>query len=654
MNKRVILVAFFYLSLLNGFSQVDSIPASGQIEKKDLLLTECDFDKNAEALVLFDVGEAIFKEYKVAINTEVKRHIRIKILTNKGLDRANIKLPYLLGSLGEHLSIEEAQTFNIDDNGNVLITRVDKKSIVDKAINKSIAEKVFTFPDVRVGSVIEYTYKTTGLIKNGLRDWHFQTSIPVKFSRYAVQFPPDMALVCQVNGSLPFKQQYSSVWSDTVHTYTMTEVPAFQLEPYMTCLDDYSQKLSINADAVVYSGQRTWLMPSWGILSLELMTSEEFGKQLLNNIPNTEALDDSLKGTTDPYRRMMVVYYYVKNNMHWNDRNSIGTQQGIKASWKEKRGTNGEINLILISLLKQAGLEPFPALVSTHGHGKVDLNKPSFQRFDRLMVFIKINDQEYVLDAANKFTSPKQIPWDVQYSNGLVIFSNGLASEKYLNVRSELKPLWNKKDAFKDLVQIQGNIDDDGVLTGDATVTSYEYSRSKRMVDLQQGKDQFLDKYFIAGNSAIHIDSSLLVNENVDTLPLKQKVWFSEKLNSSGSYKYFSTNLFSCLEKNPFTADKRFSDVFFGATQNYNIVENIFIPDGYGFDGVPKDVFITTPDGGVVFSRNISLQNDLISVHISIDFKKPVYQSSEYLAFREFYEKMFSLLNEQIVIKKLK
>ena len=653
MNARVVLVTILFLSLLRGFSQTnDSIPASGEIDKKDLLMTECDFDKNAEALVLFDVGKIIFKAY-VKVNTEFTGHIRIKILSNKGLDQANVKLYYLKGEFGERLTIEDAQTFNLDEKGNIVITRVDKKSFVDKEVNKRIGEKTFAFPEVRVGSVIEYSYKITGFASSGVKDWYFQESIPVKFSRYTVQFPNEMSLECKPFGTIPLVKQNSSVWSDTVHSFTMSYVPALHPEPYMTCLDDYRQKLSITSNAR-HIGRMYGFTASWGFVSLQIMEDEDLGKQLLKDLPNTEAMEDGLKGVSDPYRRMMFVYYYVKNNMHWNDRNGLETQQGIKEAWKEKKGTNGEINLILISLLKKAGLEPMPLMVSTHANGKIDYSNPSPEQFNRLMVYIKINDFEYVLDAADKFSSPKLIPWDVQYSNQLVIYSNGITDNRHLNIQSELKPFWDKKASFSDLVQIQGNIDDEGLLTGDATVTSYEYSREKKMADLQQGKDQFLDKYFNASSSSVHIDSSSFTNENVDTLPLKQKVWFNEKLTSSGNYKYFTANLFTGFDKNPFQADRRFSDVFFGALRNYNIVENIFIPDGYGFDALPKDVSTALPDGSIVFTRNVNPQNDMISIHIALEFKTPSYPVYEYAEFREFYEKIYNMLNEQIVIKKIK
>ena len=39
-------------------SKDSNIPAFGKVEKADLEMKECDFDKNAEAMVLFDKGES--------------------------------------------------------------------------------------------------------------------------------------------------------------------------------------------------------------------------------------------------------------------------------------------------------------------------------------------------------------------------------------------------------------------------------------------------------------------------------------------------------------------------------------------------------------------------------------------------------------------
>jgi len=333
--------------------------------------------------------------------------------------------------------------------------------------------------------------------------------------------------------------------------------------------------------------------------------------------------------------------------MEWNGHSNIWALEGVKSAWKQKKGTTGEINLILINLLKDADLEAYPVLVSTRSNGVINSFNPGYNQFDKVMAYVTINDKAYVLDATDKYASPKLIPWDVMNSMGLVI-------EKFETFKWGWQPLWDEKEIFKDVVLINGAINEQGLLDGNATISSIDYSRSKRIPDLKLGKEKFIEKYFSSPNPGLKVDSVSIENEEIDTMPLLQKVSFTQNLSSSGDYKYFSTNLFTGLEKNPFTTDNRFSDVFFGANQKYIIVENFFIPDGYSFDEMPKNIKLMLPDTSIVFSRLIQAEQDHFNMRIELDFKKPVFTVEEYPDFREFYKKLFGLLNEQIVIKKNK
>ncbi len=62
---------------------------------------------------------------------------------------------------------------------------------------------------------------------------------------------------------------------------------------------------------------------------------------------------------------MATIHNYVRKNMEWNNYGGIWALNGVKSAWKDKKGTSGEINLILVNLLKDAGLKASPLLVST-------------------------------------------------------------------------------------------------------------------------------------------------------------------------------------------------------------------------------------------------------------------------------------------------
>lgn len=166
------LMLFALVFALPSYSQKDKdIPAWGKIDKADLEMKECDFDKDAEAVVLFDVAELFCDQ---SYNIQLERRIRIKILKEKGLSQADVKLPYIFYRNAEKIQKLSAQTYNLDASGNVVVTQADKKTFFDKKINNRYAQQIFSFADVKVGSVLEYKYVHSGV---GLVNWYFQGEI---------------------------------------------------------------------------------------------------------------------------------------------------------------------------------------------------------------------------------------------------------------------------------------------------------------------------------------------------------------------------------------------------------------------------------------------------------------------------------------------
>lgn len=644
MKWLTLTLAFLYSSLL--YSQKNSdIPDFGKVDKSELQITSCDFDKNAEALVLFDVEQVECVVYPASVYSRIKRHIRLKILNDKGLDQANIKIPYLDYVNGEDIGNITAQTYNLDATGNIVVSRLDKKGVFDKKISKRISQKIFTFPEVKAGSVLEYSYTVSASVSAGLRNWSFQKSIPVKLSRYTIDFPSEIEVSSRPVAVLPVEEKSSADGRRSIKTFTMRDVPALRDEPFIRCESDYVQRVESRVVALNTIRGRINLVNSWQNIIEDMMKDEDFGAQLTKNIPRTDDLDAALKKVEDPRQKMNVIYYYVRKNMEWNGHSSIWTLSGVKTAWKEKKGSVGDINLILINLLKDAGLDARPILVSTRDNGQVNTMEPGYSQFDKVMAYIKIKDRIFILDATDKYGSPDMIPWEVMDSEGLVI-------EKLETRQWGWVTIWLEGQRFKDFTIVTANIDEEGHMKGSVNVTNTGYSRAKRMPALKKDREKFVERYFTAVNPGVQVDSFKAENEDKDTLPLVENFQFNESLSSSGNYKYFSLNLFSGLEKNPFVAESRFSDISFGANQEYSMVENFFIPEGFTFDELPKSIKMLMPDSSIVFTRLIDADDNRFSTRITLSFNKPDYAVGEYDKFREFYKRLFDLMNEQVVIKR--
>lgn len=651
--RKLPLTALLLLSFSIIFAQKE-IPKFGDIDKADLQLKECEFDKDAAAYKLLSIGDVSYDVRDRSFTIITDKRVRIKVLKEKGLERANVKIQYYSASGYELIRGIAGVTYNLDNGGQITKTKLDKSSIYIKRINNRLSEVSFTLPDVKVGSVFEYKFTDEKKSIENVPDWYFQDDIPTRYSSFTTKVPTIFRFVSQMLAYQQVEQKKETV-NDNIYygstsisnqsdekTYIMQNIPALRDEPYMGAEKDYLQRVVSQLSRIDYpDGRSDEVMSTWPKLTEELLNDEDFGLQLKKNLPHTKDLDDALKNVTDDYQKMFVIHDYVRKNMNWNGNENIYSSDGIKSAWDKKSGSNAELNFILIDLLRDAGVKAFPLLVSTKDNGTVNTIYPFLDQFNNAMTCVLIGDKRYVLNAADKYNPANLIPYDVLNNEAFVV------DKEYGGwIR-----LTNSKDRWKNFVSIYANIDSSDLMEGKATIYSYGYSKNPRVKEWEEDKSSFKDR-FTKSFSAMKVKDLEVKNENADTLPLEQKLDFSLPLSSSGEYKYFTLNLFQGLEKNPFIDDDRKTDIDFNYPKFYTIMGKIDIPEGYQFEELPQNIKMIMPDTSIVMERLIQPVDNSINFRITLNFAHSYYPASSYPAFHEFYKQLFSKLNEQIVIKK--
>jgi hypothetical protein len=268
---------------------------------------------------------------------------------------------------------------------------------------------------------------------------------------------------------------------------------------------------------------------------------------------------------------------------------------------------------------------------------------PGYSQFDKVLAYVTVGDNVYVLDATDKYTTATLTPLDVMVSDGLLI-------AKIDSYEWGWRTIWNPKNIFSRSVFINAEADSTGKLKGMATVTAAGYEREKLLPKGKNSINGLKENY--KNDEAIKIDSINVENGEVDSLPLIQNINFESAGSSTGGYNYFTLNLFSGLEKNPFLAEERVTDIFFSANQKYQISGVVFIPDGYVMEELPKDLRMIMPDTTISFTRQSTYSGGILNFRYVLEFKNPVFIKKVYPEFKEFYKKLFDMLNEKFVYKK--
>ncbi|MGH2646039.1 MAG: hypothetical protein ACRDE8_00665, partial [Ginsengibacter sp.] len=268
---------------------------------------------------------------------------------------------------------------------------------------------------------------------------------------------------------------------------------------------------------------------------------------------------------------------------------------------------------------------------------------PFLEQFNNTMARVVTANKTYILNAADKYNPAYLIPYDVVNNEAFLVDKDN----------GGWITLTDDKDMYENVVSIFSEITPEGLMKGDATVYSSSYSKNPRVKKWKEDKNSFKD-YFSKSFTGVTIADLVVNNEDVDTLALEQKFDFTLPVNASGEYEYFPINLFAGLEKNPFIADERRTDIDFGYKQSYTLAAKIYIPDGYEFDELPKNMKMIMPDTSIVFQRMMQADSNSVDLRITLNFSRPVYNVDVYPIFHEFYKKLFATLNEQLVIKKKK
>ncbi|MGZ4049894.1 MAG: DUF3857 domain-containing protein, partial [Bacteroidia bacterium] len=559
-------IALMLLTVSTVIFAQKELPKFGKIDKEDLLLKECEFDKDAEAYKLLDYGDVTYVHGRDIFKIRTERRIRIKILKDKGLDKANIKIKFYSKLNFENISDISGVTYNLDSSGNVIATKLDKSSIFKKPVDKKFSEVAFTMPDVKVGSVIEYKFTDEKESVQDLDDWHFQDDIPTRISMYRILIPSFFRFVNEVlvyqkvdqknydvAQSIPLPSGGLFNYTSFEKTYIVKDVPALRDEPFMGAVKDYLERVVLQLSQIVYpDGQTIEVMSSWPKLTKELLEDEDFGLQLKKNI-HTGTLDDSLKLLKNENQKIVFIYNYVQRNMNWNHVESLYSFDGIKSAWDKKSGSNGEINLILVNLLRDAGLKAYPLLVSTKDNGTVNTLYPFLEQFNNTMACVVTENKTYILNAADKYNPAYLIPYDVVNNQAFIVDDEN----------GGWIMLTDDKDKYENVVSIFSEITPDGLMKGNATIYSSGYSKNPRVQKWKEDKKAFND-YFSKAFTGVKVENLEVNNADIDTLPLEQKLNFTLPVNASGVYEYFPLNLFQGLETNPFIADERLTDVEFG------------------------------------------------------------------------------------------
>lgn len=633
-------------------------------------------DLAAVAAILFKKGESRFEFNQnegFIVITEVT--MRIKIYKKQGYDFANQQVRYYVGSgkIKERVTFSDAITYNLVD-GKIEKTKLKPEGEFVENINTYWSRKKIALPSVKEGSVLEFKYTIRTNNIGMLREFDFQTNIPINYVEYKTYVPEYFVYNTKLKGFISPKtvvensmqsftinskeriggamgsttrtsfSQDKIDYKETKTTYTINNMPAIKEEAFVNNIDNYAMSLAQELSMTQYPNSPIEpYSTDWNSVTKTIYEYDGFNSELNKTGYFENDLKAIIAGVTSQDEIIASVFNYVKSIVKWNEDYGYSCDKGVKSAYKDKTGNVAEINLMLTAMLRFSGLKANPVLVSTRSNG-ISLF-PSRTAFNYVIAAVETSTGLILLDATNKYSTPNVLPFRDLNWIGRLIRKDGSSEEV------DLMP----KMASNDNITMMYTVDAAGKITGKVRRQRTDHKAMIFRSEIANTKEEDYLEKLENENQKIEIADYSRTNEKDVKLPIMETCSFTgtNLCDVIGEKIYINPLLFFTKEHSPFKQETREYPIDYGFPfiEKYNI--NIDIPQGYMVETLPKSAQLTMEDniGGFKFIVNSS--GNKIQFTITHQINTPIVSSEYYSMIKDYYQGVIAKETEKIVLKKV-
>lgn len=657
------MLSLLLLSLFTGARQPDPPDMSfGSVTTSTFASSIYSIDSNANAVYLFDHGEVTYdpsyehRGYAVVF----ERHVRLRILNKNALSLATLTLSALHhNNSWTYIDDVRGATYNLE-NGKVAITKLDKSNIFkDKNADYDI-EKI-AFPNVREGSVIEYSFRIVYPGYGYIPEWDFQQGYPVLWSQYEVTVPRLFDYFVKNQGYRPyaidttvytagefpifFTSGQGGNWNGAVihRIWALNDIlPLEKPEAYTTTLRNHIQKVQFQLSAVRFGDYTKTYHTTWPELTGELLRNEDFGGSFTDRNRWLDEGLQQLETKGDPSLQTAQKFYaFVRDHFTSTGEKGFYLSQPLKKTWEERKGTEADLNLLLTAMYRHVGFAASAVLLSTREHGYPVESFPMLTDYNYVVVRVLIGDHYYLVDASRPTAGFGQLPERCYNSTAHVIDSS---HEELLLVPDSATE--------RRITRVSLGNDSAGGYSGMYTRTLgvFESMDMRTRMKREQPADFFdnlrksMPDYRQMGESGF---------DSLSTPEVPLSWYYAMSYHFTQKTLYFNPILHERMNANPLSDPDRNYPVEMPYRVDNSYVLTMDIPKGYTIDQLPKSVRFILQDSSCSFEYRMSTDGQHIDLSMRMQLKKAIYPVDQYPALRDFFGLIVQKEKEPIVFKKI-
>lgn len=637
--KRILWSTFLVIGVFINAQKHEFLNPS-KLTEEELLKSKSLIDENASA-------EFLYRSDSFFINPNtgklVKKYFyRIKIYNkNKAEDYLNLEV---FRNQKEYLSNLKALTYNLE-NGKITVEKVDRDSKYKDEENGKLLITKLAFPNVKDGSVIEYSYDVESPYLFSVPEMVVELNIPSVYTEYVLDSPLFILFNINYTGTInpTYKinaDSHAAGVEFKTYKFGFKNVKAFKTEKFIKNDWNYRSKIKPELQSVGQQYTEQKISMTWNEISKLLYDDKDFGGQLSKTKLIKESIPADIFNIKDNTKKADAVFTYVKNNYLWNKKMGVVTENGFKKLLETKTGNSGDINLLLVAMLRESGLSAEPVVISTVNNGLINFVFPDASKLNFVLAAVQTKDGYDLYDATSKQASVNELPQRDWNQYGMIFSKEGPKQIQMINFIPSFKSL-----------MVNAKINEEGEVSGFYS----EKDKGTFAMQVKEEYDENTEKYKKKYKENFSVDFTDINSKVLESGEFESTMKFSSQEMADRVGKKMIINPLVFLSKNfnefDQTEERKFPIELISAFTKVKKVV-LEIPEGYTIEEMPKGKRIVTEDKEIEYVYSVEQKGNKLEVTSTMKVKSSDYPKEYYPAFKQIWGVASKFENQVISLVK--
>lgn len=595
-------------------------------------------------------------------------HVRLKVLTEKGKEYANVELHYATERDWGGYTINDVSGRTIHPDGTIIpFTGKPYEKLIEKTQSIKYMAKVFTMPDVEVGSIIEYRYSLRYHDNYYIApQWYVQSKLFTRKGHYMWK-PTSRSLVSndergQLTNTiawfpvLPVGTELKNiripgttlVEGQLVFELDVHDVPPAPEEEYMPPISSLTYRVLFYYSPY-RTGEEYWKNEGkyWAKQRDKFIgPGSDVRSAVQKLIAPTDTQDQKL-------RELYAAVMKLENTDFTRQHSSAEEKaQGLKDVhntddiWNRKRGSGDQLTELFVAMARAAGMKAYVIAVVNRDKNIFVPGFLNLSQLDDYLAIVNVDGKEQYFDPGSRYCGYRHLDWKHTMASGLRQTENGSALETAPN------------ESFSDsqVLRVANlKMDQQGIITGIVDLTyigapALNWRHRSLLGDstsLERELRVSLEELLPAG-----MDVKVASIEHLEDYENPLKVKFNVKGpigSSTGKRLLITSDIFETNTKPAFPHEKREIPVYFHYAYTMQDAIRINFPAGVKVESLPATEKQQLRNVAL-YVRSAESTPTNFTIRRNYTIAEIIYLPKEYADLRSFYGKIETKDQESVVL----